>query len=282
MVGGGMNETFAKLSNIDYVPWDDSKLGQYDAIILLDCQPAFAYSPLPEGVSPMGVIDHHRSRGRKPTCGFCDVRVDVGATSSVIFSYFMELETPIPRDLGATLLYAIESDLAGAAGAPGELDNLALSSLTLIADPRLLYRMRYVNLPATYYGAFYRGLGHAHVYGDAVMSHLDQIDSLEQPAVIADFLLRLEKINWCLVTAVFGGKLVLSLRTNSSKQTAADVMTSLLRNLGEGGGHRTKAGGAIVLESGTQAEIERKRNILRRRYLRILGIRQAAGSKLVH
>src|SRR5690606_39638589 len=67
--------------------------------------------------------------------------------SSIIFSYFMELEVPISRDLGAMLLFAIESDLAGAAGTPGELDNIALSSLTLIADPRKLYKMRYVDLP---------------------------------------------------------------------------------------------------------------------------------------
>ena len=43
----------------------------------------------------------------------------------------MELEVAIKPDLAATLLYAIESDLAGAAGTPGELDNIALSSLTL-------------------------------------------------------------------------------------------------------------------------------------------------------
>ena len=42
-----------------------------------------------------------------------------GATSSIIFSYFMELEAPIKPDLGATLLFGIESDLAGAAGTTG-------------------------------------------------------------------------------------------------------------------------------------------------------------------
>ena len=45
---------------------------------------------------------------------FWDVRKEVGATSSIVFSYFMELEESIDPDLAATLLYAIESDLAGA------------------------------------------------------------------------------------------------------------------------------------------------------------------------
>ena len=54
------------------LPWDDSRLGEFDAILLLDTQPTFAYSPLPPGVVPTAVIDHHRSdRGRRPKCAFC-------------------------------------------------------------------------------------------------------------------------------------------------------------------------------------------------------------------
>src|SRR5205085_5339536 len=111
----------------------------------------------------------------------------------------MELEVPIKPDLAATLLFAVESDLAGAAGTPGELDNIALSSLTLLADPRLLYRMRYVDLPQSYYISYSFGLQNAMVYDHALMSHLEGIDSLERPAVLADFLLRLDKVDWALV-----------------------------------------------------------------------------------
>src|SRR5205823_14476709 len=150
-VPGGINEAFIRYTNLHLAPWTDAELINYDAIILLDVQPVFAYSPLPPGVLPTAIIDHHRARGQKPKCPFCDIRSDVGATSSIVFSYFMELEVPISPDLGATLLYAIESDLAGAAGAPAELDNIALASLTLLADTHKLYQMRYVDLPQCYY-----------------------------------------------------------------------------------------------------------------------------------
>src|SRR5262249_14156418 len=137
-VGGGMNSIFAQQTDLVIVPWSTHFLSDYDAIILVDTQPHFADSPLPAEFAPIAVIDHHRSMHRHPKWRFSDVRSDVGATGSIIFSYFMELEAPISRDLGATLLYAIESDLAGAAGKPGELDNIALSSLTLLADTRKL------------------------------------------------------------------------------------------------------------------------------------------------
>ncbi len=279
-IGGGVNTVFAKQSKLTVTPWDDATLDQYDAIILLDCQPLFAYSPLPPNVTPIAVIDHHRARGRKPKVGFCDIRTDVGATGSIVFSYFMELETPIGPELGATLLFAIESDLAGAAGTPGELDNIALSSLTLIADTRKLYQMRYVDLPQSYYTSYADALSNAVYWDGALMTHLDSIDSPEKPAVMADFLLRFDQVQWVLVTAKYDQKLVLSLRTSSPK-SAADVMRRLLRHIGDGGGHRTKAGGGIPLETGSDAEIERIRTQLRRRFLRSLGIKSSRGSRLV-
>lgn len=280
-IGGGINDAFTRQTAMKLVPWDDNALKNYDAIIMLDVQPAFGYSPLPPGVMPTAVIDHHRTRGRRLQCPFCDIRTDVGATCSIIFSYFMELEMPIPPDLAATLLYAIETDLAGAAGIPGSLDNMALSSLTLVADMQKLYQMRYVDLPQSYYLAYYAGLGNAMYFDYAVTSFIEEITSLEQPAVIADFLMRFDKVQWALVTAIYDNKLVFSLRTSDPKKSAGEVARRLIKNIGEGGGHRTKAGGYIKLENGTPTEIERHRMTLRRRLLRALKIEMSRGQKLI-
>ena len=287
-IGGGINEMFVRLSNLKLLPWDDAMLKDFDAIVLLDTQPMFAFSPLPPGTKPLAVIDHHRGKSRKPLsdCAFCDIRTDVGATSSIVFSYYMELDVPIKGELASTLLYAIETDLAGAAGTPGELDQIALSSLTLMADSRKLYQMRYVDLPQGYYLAYANGLANGVYWNDgtsgAAFSHLETIDSMEQPAVIADFLLRFDKVQWALVTAVHESKLVMSIRTSDTRKlSAADMARKILRQIGEGGGHRTKAGGFIKLETGSDAEVERLREKIRRRYLRSLGIKGQRGQKLV-
>src|SRR3954468_20980834 len=177
-ISGGVNAKFVQEADLKLAPWDDAALKDYDAILLVDVQPLFAFNPLPDDVKPIGVIDHHRGKhGRKLDCPFCDVRIDVGATASIIFSYFMELEVPIRPALGATLLYAIESDLAGAAGQPGELDNIALSSLTLLADTRKLYKMRYLDLPQNFFVSYAQGLNNAVIYDSVVMSHLENVPS---------------------------------------------------------------------------------------------------------
>jgi nanoRNase/pAp phosphatase (c-di-AMP/oligoRNAs hydrolase) len=282
-IGGGLNDAFTKHAGLKLAPWDDAALttGKYDAVILLDTQPLFAYSPLPAGTAPTAVIDHHRTRGRNPKCRFCDIREDVGATTSIVFSYFFELQVRIPPDLAAAMLYAIETDLAGAAGTPGELDNIALSNLTLVADTRKLYQMRYVDLPQSFYVAVYLGMANAMYYDNALVSHLDSIDSPEKPAVLADILLRFDQVQWSLVTAVYENRLVVSLRTSSPKASAADLMRRLVRNLGEGGGHRTKAGGVVPLQNASPAEVERARTLLRQRYLRALKAPSTRGQRLV-
>jgi nanoRNase/pAp phosphatase (c-di-AMP/oligoRNAs hydrolase) len=283
-IAGGINEAFARNSNVQLVPWSDVGLAAYDAILLLDCQPGFSYNPIPAGVPIHAVIDHHRSKKRKPKCPFTDIRTDVGATSSIVFSYFMELEVPISAHLGATLLYAIESDLAGAAGTPGDLDNIALSGLTLIADAKALYKMRYVKLSQSYYTVFAEGLSEALVYEKAIISHLTHIDSFEKPAVMADMFLRYDKAEWSLVTAIHNQRLLLSLRTSNPQLPhliAADVMAKLVRGLGDGGGHRAKAGGIISLENASEAEVTRLQAKLRQRFLRALGLSKTRGQRLV-
>jgi len=281
MTSGGLNAAFVQHAQLELAPWDDGTLDAYDAIILLDVQPTFRFSPLPPGVHPTVVIDHHRTRDKKLECLFCDIRTEVGATSSIIFSYFMELEVPIDRALAATLLFAIETDLAGAAGTPGELDNVALSGLTLLADTRRLYKMRYVDLPQAFYIAHASALASAVFYDHAMVAHLDATVSPETPAVIADFLLRFDQVRTVLVTAVSATALVLSLRTSDPKFPAAELVRRLLRQLGERGGHRTKAGGFVPLNVNSPAEIDKARRTLRRRLLRALKIQTSHGKRLI-
>lgn len=155
---------------------------------------------------------------------------------------------------------------------------MALSSLTLLADARKLYRMRNADLPSPYMKAYHAGLVNAQRCGTALVSHIEQIDSPEQPAVIADFLLRWDEVHWSLVTASNGKSLMLSLRTDGSKLSAAAVMKRLVRQLGEGGGHRNKAGGNIPLPDDKAETLARLRNRLRLRLLRAVGL---AGEKPV-
>lgn len=270
---------FIRTSQIQFQPWDDDAIEQYDAIVLLDTQPTFSVSPLPEGVAPTVIIDHHRGRSRRSKSKFNDTRIDVGATASIVFSYFMELKIPIDPTLAAALLHAIESDTAGAAGMQSELDTVAISSLVLTADIRKLWQMRYVDVPAGYYLAFARATNSALRYDNCLIANAGKVEQVEEAALIADGLLRCEGIDVVLITAEHDGKIILSLRTAIAK-SAGELMRRLVNRIGDGGGHRNKAGGQITPESHTNTCTDRIHAVLKRRLLRSLHIGNTRGVRL--
>lgn len=282
-LGGGLNRVFASYSVSHYVPWDRIEPDTYEAICLLDCQPAFTNTPFPPEICPVAVIDHHPAiRGKRCRSPFTDVRRNVGASSSIIFGYFMEMDIAIPKDIAALMLYGIESDLAGAAGHPGDLDNVALSTLTLIADTRKLYRIRFVDLPQSYFQAYYAAMRNAVTYDHALVSHLGPIDSPEQPAVMADFLLRYENTRWVMVSGLSGKGLVLSIRTtHETPESAGSIISRVVRGIGEGGGHPNKAGGYVPLADLSEDTLERTRAKVKRRFVAALGIRGAKPQRLI-
>ena len=299
--GVGMNAAFTRHGRFDLTPWDPARFDPagddpYDAVVLCDVQPSFPYSPLTPEIldyfkdgQPTAIVDHHRARGRRPGGRFVDIRTDVGATASIVFGYFMDLDVDPPPDLAATMLYAIESDLAGAAGQPSDLDNAALSTLTLRADTRRLYRMRHVSLPRHYFVSYANALADATVYETALFAHIGPITALEKPAVIADFLLRCDGVDWAVVTALAGEtdegrpkRLVVSARAGKLDLSAGEAMRKAMTDLGEGGGHRTKAGGFVALDNGTPTEIDRVRLRLRQNLLEALKLpRDARGRPLI-
>ncbi len=282
---GGINAAFSTNASLDLVPWDEGRLFKddqpdaYDAIVLCDAQPSFPGSPLPAGVTPTAIVDHHNARGRRPSAKFVDIRPELGATTSIIFGYLMEQDIEPSPTLAATMLHAIETDLAGAAGQPDGLDNAALAALTVRADTRLLYRMRHVELPQDYFVSYANALSDAQLYGRVLVTNLGVIRNLEKPAVIADFLLRLRDADYSMVTGLWGQnregrpeRLMVSLRAGRLDLSAGEVLRRAMEGLGEGGGHRTKAGGFIPLSNGSKTEIERVRRDLRRRVLASLRV----------
>ena len=132
-----------------------------------------------------------------------------------------------------------------------------------MADTHKLYRMRYVDLPASYFVSYAAALNNAAATPGARARSCPtwaRSTALEKPAVMADFLLRLDNVQWSLVTAVHESRLVLSLRTRSKAVSAVDVIRKITREIGTGGGHRLKAGGFVELADQSPAKTSTKRS----------------------
>ncbi len=86
---------------------------------------------------------------------------------------------------------------------------------------------------------------HVLVSKNTCVCHVGQVHTPEVVAEFADFLVAMERINWCLVSGFHQSNMVISVRTTNTRAQAARVMKRILRNLGQGGGHGMIGGGAI-------------------------------------
>jgi nanoRNase/pAp phosphatase (c-di-AMP/oligoRNAs hydrolase) len=278
----GENRVAADISGFGAIAVLDPDWTAYDRFVLIDTQPGSGFNCLPPEIIPDGAVDHHGIHGRLKGIKYRDIRKSFGATASIITSYLMEQEVPIPSTLGAALLFGIEVDTTGLAGEQSYEDDKALSFLHLIADKSELVKMRFARLPQEYFEAFLLGIQGAFIYEDCILAYLGDLRSPEMTAIVAEFLLRFEGIAWVMCMGSYGeGKtMYLSLRTTTGKD-ASRLMGKLVDKIGSGGGHRTKAGGRVAMGEPPLGGPRDVYEIVRRRLLRALKINVARGRRIV-
>src|SRR5262249_40059016 len=95
------------LLSVDQVKWDCNS----EAVVMVDSQPQTGRHNLDPCMPLYAVIDHHDTPGDTTDVPFVDVRNSVGATCSLVTSYLIEQNIPIPPRLATGLLYGIETEL---------------------------------------------------------------------------------------------------------------------------------------------------------------------------
>ena len=98
-------------------------------------------------------------------------------------------------------------------------------------------------------------------------------------AEVADFLLRLDQVEWAAAIGTFGSSLHCSIRTTDREVNAGDLLQRVL-GAKSAGGHDMIAGGRIPV-SDDPALRERTAAAVRDRLLRALGIDPSRGEPLV-
>jgi nanoRNase/pAp phosphatase (c-di-AMP/oligoRNAs hydrolase) len=98
-------------------------------------------------------------------------------------------------------------------------------------------------------------------------------------AEVADFLLRLDQVDWAAAIGTFGSVLYCSARTTEREVNAGDLMQRVLGNR-SAGGHDMIAGGRLEIGDDAAAR-ERAAAMVRDRLLGALGVDSACAQPLV-
>ncbi len=219
-------------------------LTSFDRIALLDVQP-FHSPDIPTHVDL--VIDHHPRRTNY-TARIKDVRPRYGATSTIMTEYLLASDTPISSRLATALLYGIKTDtqLLGRDTTP--MDVSAFASLYPMANQGILRRIDRPQFPRGDLPALSLALHNAHILDDILFAYMGPLTREDVIPYIADFCLEMEGVEWSVVSGLFEGKLIISVRNFGATRSAGEVTKAAFEPYGSAGGHKAMAKAVIPLD----------------------------------
>ena len=124
-----------------------------------------------------------------------------------------------------------------------------------ISNKKKLAQIEHPRLPRDFFVTLNRALHHTFVYKNAIATTLGEIQNPDFVAFIADFMLRLERMNWSICLGRYKEKIIVSIRTTNTKGEAGTFLRRLIGKRGTAGGHGMIAGGQVT--SCTSMEHER-------------------------
>ncbi|HEX6882045.1 MAG TPA: DHH family phosphoesterase [Planctomycetota bacterium] len=268
-------ENVAMLRELELAFADSERLerARYGSVFLVDTQPGFGHTTLPEGIPVVAVFDHHRPPDVEALRGHAlpphyDLRLEAGATSALMYGYLRDAGIELDARTATALCCGVRFDTLDLAISATPLDSEAFFETFRRADHQKLARIQRPSLPPVYYRDLYRSLSRARRYGSVVLGFLGRVSNPESVAEMADFFRRMEPCRWSLVGGAVGTTYHLSLRTEAGEAFA--LLEKVLGADGSFGGRGTVAGGQVKLESDDWRELHRLERRLRSRALELI------------
>ncbi len=130
-------------------------------------------------------------------------------------------------------------------------------------------------MPREYFAAFHEAIERAEIYGNVVVSVLPEVQYPDMVAEVADFLLRLDEVDWACAIGRYKDFVHVSLRTTEREANAGDVLQQVLGNRWAGGHDMIAGGRTRITGTGPEAAAHTAAQV-RTRLLGALSIGAAA------
>lgn len=253
IIGRSENKALVRYLGRPLKQLSESDLRRASHIALVDTQPGTGNNPLPAGLVPSIVLDHHAWRAESALAPYHDVRPEQGATSTIVTEYLQAASIEPAETLATALFYGIKTDTMGLGRGAGLGDVAAYYYLQPLVDIEVLAEIERAQVPASYFKSFVTAIQAARVYDQVVLSYIGSMSYPDQAAEIADILSRLEGVQWVMCMGVYNNGLILAVRSRSRRTGAGMLVQAVVGSLGMAGGHGTMAGGHVPLNGADPA-----------------------------
>ncbi len=219
-------------------------LPECDLLLTTDCQ--YGSGNVTRFEAPrVAMIDHHQ-------CGFvpdddCYIRSNLGSCSTVVWTLLRQEGVDVNRDekLATALYYGLYSDTNRFEEVYHPLDRDMKDCL--VRDDVLLFQLMNTNLSLEELDITSKALKEQQYFEKHRFSVIPT-DCCDPNilGIISDFVIQVEKVDTCVAFNPNPDGYKLSVRSCIKEVKANELVEELCRDIGNGGGHVTKAGGFIA------------------------------------
>lgn len=271
-LGRAENSTMVRLLNIPLAKGGGKgvRFSKSDRFALVDTQPGATNNSFPSDRDAHVVIDHHP---RRPDlrAGFVDVREGDGCTTTLMLAYHQAFGLDVSPALATAAFYAIISETQDLEREATKADRDACHRLFPLVQLPVLGKIRHPPREREYYRTIARALQRAMMGKNTCICHIGAVPNAEMVAEVADFLVAMKQVTWCLVSGLHSDSIALSIRTSHPDGHADEVMRQITKGIGSGGGHDMMAGGTVPI--GDMAQQQRLTDQVTERFVERLARR---------
>ena len=232
--------------NIPIKPASEYPITERDKIIIVDgCKGNKNVTDLIG--DEVAVIDHHEiGSGAIPDdVPYSDIRPQYGACSTLIYSYYRDLNLDIPRAISTALMTGLLVDTASLSRGVSEEDVIAYFNLYRTSNIPFVNALLRNKIQQKDLAFYKKALEEIRIQDRFAFCYFEEGCNQNLLGIIGDFFLSLNEVDFVLLCARNLNSINFSLRSEVREWNAAMIIQNLLKGIGFGGGHSDMAGGII-------------------------------------
>lgn len=194
------------------------------------------------------IIDHHPP-ARNLKAPFKDIREEYGATASIMTEYLRAADINPSSRLATALFYGIKTDTDNFARTSVAADIKAFRFLYPHVNLNIIKKIESSEINKKNIEDFRTAFDALEFIQDTAYIHMGEVDDADALVIIADFFLKMSEATWCMVSGVYGQKLIIIIRNTGFRRDAGKIAARLFGRLGSAGGHKSAARAEIPVST---------------------------------
>ena len=239
------NLAMVRLLGIHLIHIDDIDASKYHRVVIVDSQPDHheAFSRLTVDV----IIDHHPDTS-PATIPYKDIRPKYGTVATIMTEYLRAAKIKPSAKLATGLFHAIKTDTNNFQRQTAIEDVRAFQFLFHHANIHLAGRIEQAEIRLDFLKYYKKALQVMRRRRGRIFVHLGPVTNPDICVLIADFFMKVDSINWSIVSGVNEKRLTVILRNDGLRKNAGNTAKKSFGHIGSAGGHKSMARAEITID----------------------------------